>query len=386
MQASPADTRFVCVDCFGDQDLKRVVKRYSEKGRCAFCRSRKVAVMPVWAMADYLEGIIRRNFAEAVNELPFDSGEGGYQGSSTSNTWEALIEDIGLPLRGPGEQELGEAIAEAIGGETWCSPNWTTLDPDESLRLSWEEFCNTVKHQRRYFFQNYGKSSHNDPDDRSPAEFLEELTSLIGLEKLVKSIPAGLKLYRARPRKRGTRYTEAADLGPPPADKAMQSNRMNPPGIPMLYGADTKDLALAEVRKRRTSVGRFETTRAIHLLDLSKLPPIPGFFGRCSRSRRLKLAFLHDFTRDIVKPVPRDDRVHVDYLPTQVFTEYLRDIEFGSVKLDGIRYPSATGSAGTNVVLFANRGDVVGVPPDDYGMFTRSSTPWLELTKVWHRK
>ncbi|MES2096822.1 MAG: HEPN-associated N-terminal domain-containing protein [Pseudomonadota bacterium] len=385
MQAGPTDTRFLCVECFGDDDLKRVIRRYGQKGRCAFCQSRKVAVMPVWGMADFLERILRRNYAEAVNELPYDSGEGGYQGSSVSNTWEALIEDIGLPLRGAGEEELGTALAEAIGDELWCSPNWTSLDPDESLKFSWEEFCNTVKHQRRYFFQNFGKSTHNDPDDRSPAEFLDELRELIDSENLVKEVPAGLALYRARPRKRGERFTDAADLGPPPADRALQSNRMNPPGIPMFYGADNKALALSEVRKRRASVGKFRTTRPVSLLDLSKLPRIPGFFANGSRSRRLKLAFLHDFRDDIVKPVPRDERVHVDYLPTQVFTEYLRDVEFGGVKLDGIRYPSATGTGGTNVVLFAARGDVVGVPADDHGIYTRRPTPWIKLTKVTHR-
>jgi hypothetical protein len=96
------------------------------------------------------------------------------------------------------------------------------------------------------------------------------------------------------------------------------------------------------------------------------------------------LSFLHAFTREIVKPVPRDERTHIDYLPTQVFTEYLRDARFGGKRIDGIRYPSATGKAGANVVLFATQEDFVGVGEEDPHFIFRRRKPWLELTGVSH--
>ena len=385
MQIGPRDARNVCVNCFDDHDLKQVIWRNRQTGRCGFCDSRKVAVIPLHGMADYLERLMRANYCLAVDELPFESREGGYQGSWTSTTWELLIEDIGVPLTGPGEEDIGYALAEEIGDEIWCSPNWTSLDPDESLRFSWEEFCLIVKHQRRFFFQGFGKRPYGGVDDRSPAELLEEIRDIIDDEGLVKQVPKGMDVFRARPRKRGVRYTSAADLGPAPIAKALQTNRMNPPGIPMLYGADRKSLALAEVRSRRASIAKFRTTREVNLLDLTKLPRIPGFFAGGSRSRRLKLSFLHGFAAEIVKPIPRDEKNHVDYLPTQVFTEFLRDAEFGGVKLDGIRYPSATGKEGANVVLFATCGDVEGVPGDDLGPLTVTPKPWLKLKKVMQR-
>lgn len=385
-QSDPVDTRNLCVECFDDDDLRQVILRHRDTGICAFCRSRKkVSIMPVRGMAEYLEGLIHANYRRAVDELPFESREGGYQGSSTFTTWEVLIENIGLPLRGPGEEELGYALAREIGDELWCSPNWTSLDPDDSLRFSWEQFCDTIKHQRRYFFQNFGKSRYGGVDDRSPMELLHEIRSIIVDENLVREVPAGLILFRARPRDRGVRYTRAAELGPPPASVAIQSNRMNPPGIPMFYGADNVALALAEIHQGKASIGEFRTTRAIRLLDLSALPSEPNFFAGGSRSRRLKLSFLRAFTADIVKPIPRDDRNHIDYLPTQVFTEFLRDVRLRSVTLDGIRYPSATGEDGSNVVLFANREAIVGVPSDDHGIFTRTVTPWIEMINVTHR-
>ncbi|WP_334000280.1 RES family NAD+ phosphorylase [Sphingomonas aurantiaca] len=88
------------------------------------------------------------------------------------------------------------------------------------------------------------------------------------------------------------------------------------------------------------------------------LPPIPGFFSTASRPRRQYLSFLHAFARRISLPVPRNDRTNVNYLPTQVFTEFLRDADFDGRRVDGIRYPSATGEGGSNVVLFATQTDV----------------------------
>lgn len=82
--------------------------------------------------------------------------------------------------------------------------------------------------------------------------------------------------------------------------------------------------------------------------------------------------------------MPRDERTHIDYLPTQAFTEYLRDARFGGKRIDGIRYPSATGKQGANVVLFATQEDFVGVGEDDPHFVFRRTKPWLELTGVTH--
>ena len=129
------------------------------------------------------------------------------------------------------------------------------------------------------------------------------------------------------------------------------------------------------------SVGCFATLRSMRILDLAHLPAIPGFFSTAYRIDRLILAFLSDFADIIIQPVDRNDRVNVDYIPTQVFTEFIRDFEFEGGKVDGLRYRSATGEKGTNYVLFAGQGDVVNAAPQD--PFMRTS-PWLELVGVKH--
>lgn len=233
--------------------------------------------------------------------------------------------------------------------EVWCEYDWLVLEPDEALRSSWQKFCEIVKHSRRFFFHATGR---DDQDSYTPASLLTSIACIGEASGLVRELGTGTSLWRARSdlSKRG--HVNASDFGPPPVEHALQSNRMNPPGIPMLYLASTATTALKETRAIAAKVGLWRTVRPLRILDLRDLPPIPGFFSSADRNFALKLYFLHDFANDIMKPVARDNRVHVDYLPSQVVTEFMRDFAFEAGKLDGIAYGSTVHPKGWNVALF----------------------------------
>lgn len=58
--------------------------------------------------------------------------------------------------------------------------------------------------------------------------------------------------------------------------------------------------------------------------------------------------------------VEAGSRDHIDYIPTQVVTEWFRTVfHFGKSSLDGILYPSTQNPRGHSLVLFANRYDVI---------------------------
>jgi hypothetical protein len=105
--------------------------------------------------------------------------------------------------------------------------------------------------------------------------------------------------------------------------------------VALFYGAES--LACAESRQPLLSVGRFVAECSVRLLDLAIMAQVPGFFSRAGREERLDYKFLHAFAKLIFGPVASDDRTHIDYIPTQVFTEFLRG------PIDGLRYRSATG-------------------------------------------
>lgn len=375
------DGRQVCAGCFGDEDLRKLVRRDGVKARCNFCGASRVKTLEFDAIAEHIVDRANQFYGKAGDQLPYESREGGWQGKNF-DSYDLLMDEIGLELPRDSDGSLFDALVDALGEDQWCAYDWTQLELDESLEFSWRAFAEKVKHKRRFFFHGTDGSRSLSDDDRSPLQLFRELQGLLVKLGRVKVIAPGYSLYRARERSGRTRHKTAAALGPPPAEFANQSNRMNPPGIPMFYGAETRALAVAEVRNQKVSLGRFETTRPIRLLDLVDLPPVPGFFSDASREKRQYLAFLRSFAREIAKPVPRDDRVHVEYVPTQVFTEFLRDARIASHRLDGVRYPSAIGEAGANVVLFATGRDIVGVVDGQRRLGERE--PWLELKGVRH--
>lgn len=376
------DDRCVCAGCFDDGDLKSMIREAGEYGACDFCGTPRAKVVELSFVTQHIGERANTFYGKAVEQLPYESAEGGYQGENF-DTYELLTDHIGIELpRDDGE--LLDAIASDLGDDQWCAYDWTQLELNESMAYSWRRFSEIVKHERRFFFQGSPRRG-GPPDDRSPIQFFLDLRDLLERLGRVRTYQPGLRLFRARPRAPGQRHTTPAALGPPPPEFALQANRMNPPGIPMFYGADSERLAVAEVRNQRVSLAMFETTRELRIIDLVDLPSVPGFFSDASRRRIQGLDFLREFAVEISLPVPRDERVHVDYLPTQIFTEFLRDARFGGLPVDGIRYPSATPTRGANVVLFATQADVVGAVEADPWPWD-PPRPWLRLAKVTQKR
>ena len=206
-----------------------------------------------------------------------------------------------------------------------------------------------MKYRRRFFFHADGT---DDRDSYTPTSLLHAIAGISQSIGLIRELAPGTRLWRARPDIARGRRVAAADFGPPPNKVALQSNRMNPPGIPMLYLASSAHTALEETREKEARIGKWQVLRPLRVLDLRHLPRVPGLFSDAERDYRLALSFLIDFANDIMTPVARDQRVHVDYLPSQVVTEFVRDYVFNDGKVDGIAYGSSVHRNGWNVALF----------------------------------
>src|SRR5690606_13318881 len=106
-----------------------------------------------------------------------------------------------------------------------------------------------------------------------------------------------------------------------------------PAGIPLFYGAFDEMTALRETldpsksdQNKVATVAVFKLARPIVVCDFTHLPPMPSLFDKAQRHRRPSLNFLRSFVCDVAKPIVKDGRVHVDYVPTQIVTEYFRRI------------------------------------------------------------
>ncbi len=96
---------------------------------------------------------------------------------------------------------------------------------------------------------------------------------------------------------------------------------------------------------------------------LTNLPPIPSLFtdipDSLEYSPRPVLQFLHHVSWEMSQPVVRDGREHIEYVPTQAVTEFVRTRRRVDGKVDGIKYPSAVGDGSVSYLLFAEQENTV---------------------------
>lgn len=377
--------QFVCANCFEDPGIQNFIENHKINAVCSFCNEKPAngSVADIKDVAEHIETSIMYEYDDAANHLGWENKEGGYIGE-TWDTWELLQEVIELEL--PKDDEHSRLLCAFIAllpEFSWCDSSGYSLNNQKRVRYSWAHFCEVVMHSRRFFF-----ASENDTGGEiySPGQVLEKLFQNAELYDLFTILPPGSKLFRARFQKPGTKLESAQDLGPPPKNYAIQSNRMNPPGIPMFYACDDPETALRETANNagRFAVGCFETRRPATILDLTSIPPIPSLFqeipDRMEFHPREVLGFLNHIAEEISKPIQRDDKIHINYIPTQVVTEFVRSkLTAEGSRIDGIKYQSAAHPGNASYVMFATQEDIFPAPG---ASLDNTSAKWLELVTV----
>ncbi len=66
------------------------------------------------------------------------------------------------------------------------------------------------------------------------------------------------------------------------------------------------------------------------------------------------VSFLHDLVRDMTKDVSKDGKEHIEYVPTQIVTEYFKYIFNKNRKrrIEGLVYPSSKEKSSNATVIF----------------------------------
>jgi RES domain len=147
---------------------------------------------------------------------------------------------------------------------------------------------------------------------------------------------------------------------------------MSPAGISVFYGSTDPLTAIQETQEaggEAASLGYFTTTQEMFVLDLTNLPRCPTFYTPDLSNTNASLGFLHRFVADAIQPIERDESEHIEYVPTQIVTEFFRYVftfRGGGDGQDensimGILYPSCRRRGGINCVLFLKPEDCEGV-------------------------
>jgi hypothetical protein len=374
----------VCADCFIDEAIKGFIEGNATDEECSFCgaTSEEPIAAPIREVAEFIEKGIRRAYGNPDEcGMSWNSEDQRYYPGSTSDTPELIGDLVDLPNDHDGK--LFYAICYNFDNDLWCDVDQYRLSDHEQLRYIWDHFCRVIKHERRFFFSRHYKYS-DDEEIFSPGHVLEIIFEYAETILLIRKLTRGTRLYRVR--KLDGESRTALDLGPPPPDKAWQQNRMSPAGISMLYASEDAETALRETVDQPGvyTVGEFTAERDATIVDFSQLPRIPTLFepihDTMEYDPRKLLIFLHTLGEEFSKPIERDNRVHIEYVPTQVVTEYLRGMKTREdLNIDGIRYGSARHGGGASLVLFCDPHNLILPKEQQRQFYDLHRDRWIKL-------
>lgn len=351
----------ICSECLCDGHLRAKIQDRSSGDQCSFCRKSALGSAPFDQLMELIASTAYQYFDHAVNVLPWDGEDKTYFGE-TFDTWEMIYDRLD-PFT-----ERDDVMGTVVGlfdDDLWCRPDVYHLDGAELYAVSWKQFCETVKHELRFFFGKKG-SSDGIPETIPVHQMMDTVGHIVSeTEGLVSVLPAGTQIVRIRKHRATVAPTTWRDLGSPPEDVA-PSNRMSPAGISMFYAALDSGTARAEMEAGNLSIrdrltrAVWKNTRDIRILDLTAVPEsVPSMFSM-PRFEREVLIFLQRFLEDVRMPVEHDGREHIDYVPTQIVTEFFRHgaTDDDLQGLEGVVYPSAQHADGRSIVIFVSKDDL----------------------------
>jgi hypothetical protein len=362
----------VCPDCFGEAGLQRRIKEIRPDfpdEACDFHPSKKG--IPVSAVAEIVDQVFRNSYTFGNYHPQYDE----FMGDDLPGTLYDLTE--------ADDHRVVTALAEALvdGDDYWPPDGEDAFYSDEASYVendagyeehshTWRFFRRDILHEQR-FFSERALSRLNEifdglhllrDDTNSPAVYLIEPNS------------EGGEIYRARKANSfGEREEIASDpaskLGPPP-EKQRRAGRMNPSGILAFYGAFDLETCIAELRPavgETVISAKFALTRPILVLDTTKFsgrPKAINIFAPTYVTRMRLWKFMATFMNEIARPCLPDDE-HLDYVPTQVVSEYLTHLhkfKWGDkeMTIDAVIYRSAQNGNGKNIAIFGAAANVEG--------------------------
>lgn len=366
---------YVCHDCIGEVYLSQQVYTDDNLEECCFCGENTTPVISIDELGDLIHEVIENYYQQTSAEPDgyeyallkdgFDWDRSGqevdYLIADLAGVDESITELLHSYLSSTHDASGKDSLYEEQPYDSEAHYTEKTVET-YGLVESWLDFKYNLQHQIRYLNQ------HAVGVLDAIFKNLTNLTTRDG-DSVIYELAVGetaSPLYRAR-------FASSKDdlkvvleglpgtLGAPPP-LAAKSGRMNASGISVFYGAMDVDTCLAEIRAPVGSsvvVGTFYPARSLKVVDLSMLQKLDcqgSLFDPNHNFEVSRAVFLRNLIHELNAPVLPGSEER-EYLPTQVVTEYLAQLD--GLVLDGVVFDSSQASdEGKNVVLF-NHASVV---------------------------
>ncbi|MDR3652153.1 MAG: RES domain-containing protein [Paludibacter sp.] len=368
--------KLVCANHFDDPAIKRYIRSNSIKGtwKCDYC-NKKHKVVDLLSVVSFINDRVGRYFGDINNqdlylassfEIEDDEPSGfgfydacGYAMPKGRHTYsfEELIFETDLDIN---NLKLSEDISECFWDKTYCLIEPFISTESEELLFRWKDFCNTIKHSRRYTFLKTLEVSNKKSSENGLEDILTEIGKAVEEGHLIRIIDCDSQIYRCRVHNKDEKVDRFEHLASPPDERAKQ-NRMSPAGISMFYGAFDEKTAIIEVKSGMddtpdsiTTTAIFKTKKKLRVIDFTGLQNKISYYEDYNY---YIIEFLKSFVNGIAQKIIHDDRIHIEYIPTQIITEYFRYIFKANRnhKVDGLIYRSSENKGGKCCVLFLDR-------------------------------
>lgn len=343
--------KYICYQCIGDNGLKEYIQRNATHKQCSYCkkRSKKNLAITLEKFILYVQKSLKAEYSTPEDAgLPYETREGGWQGE-VYDIWDILDEHPLWSEQGDIEEDVQNAL-----GDNLYAKNFTGTYSDWNSEY-WSKFVDLVKHKARFIlFRRDFKFKYDFDDPRYILDAIGEL-----LPDIVKELPAGQQFTRVRVSQKGIEGMLAANLGTNSPKRTKTQSRMSPAGIPLFYAAGSIPTAIVEVSPSNTDklchVGIFKTSREATLVDFTAELLMPSIYDEELANKREAILFMRRFVKDMSLPVGKNGEENIDYLPTQVVTEYIRYLfKIKGKNVDGIQYPSTQHEGGICYALFVD--------------------------------
>lgn len=353
--------KYVCERHFSDPYINEMILRSGTNGCCSYCgRKGRVRDMydlgrdMMWKITLYYSDIDDANLFLASDFYDDDDEEilgfkrvGPYVVPLENEVYNSVEEFVTALDLVTANDVLNDDIAIMFGAKQWISRDFYEENQTKHLSILWGKFCKEVTTHRRFTFLA-------TPEYEGADNILDRLNNIIKEQKLCVLLPRGTELYRARKIKNPKKSYSFEDITSPPNESAFP-NRMSPAGVSMFYASFDDQTPMHECVGEDAPVmivGKFKTIKDLHVIDLTKIPNNSFWMKGWQENR-----FLHQFNEEITKPTDIADKNHLQYIPTQIITEYFRYMfQNDDYHIDGIIYGSAK-TKERNVVLFCNQAD-----------------------------
>jgi len=343
----------LCIKHIDDNTIKRFIRKNYINGYCDYCE-KEVKVVSLEDLLEFMMLGISNFYEDAANFMSYNGREGGYLGE-TFDPDELIQERIGLETD---PFELTEDIVSSIEDIAWSEPDMYYDTERDELTYQWSYFKNLIKHKSRYLFQQ----NHSSNKSQNAFTILKEVGQITKSLNLIKKIEKGTIIYRCRQHHSSKVVSEKEKLVAPPEEYAIYPNRFSPSGISMLYSAFDPATAFLETisredkKKDSITISKFKLKKEIYVVDFNRLPKLPSIFDYKKVKTHYLIRFLYDLVRDFTQEIKKDGKEHIEYVPTQVVTEYFR-YPFNKNRqniIEGIVYPSSKNKSESSSVLFWN--------------------------------